>query len=88
MGQGSELLALVMTSTMGPEQQAVKRDLDGVADKTRSDSGSDEAVADAIAGAREADRSVLVHDPQHLATLVGGAGRQGRRSILSSSSIR
>jgi hypothetical protein len=41
LGQGSELLALVMTSTKGPEQQAVKRNLDGVADKTHSDGGSE-----------------------------------------------
>ena len=34
LSEGAELLGAVMTSTMGPEQQAVKRELDGVADKS------------------------------------------------------
>jgi hypothetical protein len=50
MGQGPNPCSC-HDEQMGPEQQAAKRDLDGVADKTHSDGGSDEAVADAIAGA-------------------------------------
>ena len=51
---------------MGSQQRAVKGDLDRVAHQANPDGGSDELVADAIAGAGEADRPVLVDDPQNL----------------------
>jgi hypothetical protein len=78
LGQGSEFLRAFMASTMGAKQSSVKGDLDGVADEPYADSGSDEAIADAVAGSGEADRSILVDDPQHLCPF----GRLGRTRHL------
>jgi hypothetical protein len=66
--QGSELLRSVVTSTKGAQQHSVKGDLNGVTDESLADRHSDVAVADAVAGPGEADRSVLVDDPQHFGT--------------------
>ena len=66
LSQRSELLGLVVSSTMGSEQRAVKGHLDGVADQAEPDGLSSITVADAIAGAGEADRSVFVDDAQDL----------------------
>ena len=56
---------------MRAQQSAVKGDLDGVADEADAHGLTDEAVADAIIGAGEADRPVLVDAAQHLGAFGG-----------------
>ena len=58
-----------MTSTMGPQQSAVKADLDRVVDDADGDGRSPQAVADPVVGPGEAHRTVLVDDAQDLVTL-------------------
>jgi hypothetical protein len=74
--EGSELLGAVMTNTMGPEQRAVKGDLDRVVDQPDPDGLASVAVADPVAGPGEAHRAVRIDDTQHLSTL-GGCGGFG-----------
>ena len=66
MGQGSELLRSIVAGAVRSHKGAVERDLDGVADKTDADALTDEPVADAVAGAGETDRAVLVDPTQDL----------------------
>jgi len=54
---------------MGSEQDAVKGDLDRVADEPDADCGIHESVANPVAGTGEVDRSVFVDDPQYLCAL-------------------
>ena len=65
---GPELLPLVVTGSVGPQQQPVLGDLNGVVDHADPDDLSGVAVADAVTGPREAHRSPRVDPAQDLAS--------------------
>jgi hypothetical protein len=79
-----------MTSTMGSEQDIVKRDLDGVADKPDPNGLSRVAIADPVASPGEAHRAMGSTMRSTSPPLVGTAGvaALARRFILASSSMR
>ena len=71
LSERSKLLGSVVTSTMAPQQRAVKSDLHGVARKADGDGDAHVAVAHPITGSGEAHRAMLVDDAQDLPTLGG-----------------
>src|SRR5437588_12653406 len=60
LGEGSVLLALVVSGSMGPKQEPILGDLDGVVDQAYPDELTNMAVAYAVGGPGEAHRSARI----------------------------